>query len=180
MRFRIQEGEFSSVVSHQGRIYAAATRGETTTIQVFCFAKGIFKEKWRLETKFNIIVGSVITLCITGSEIACCSNSDHKIAIYTLAGQLRPVYGSFGSVEAGQMSCPYVSYNDATGNMLIVDHFNHRLQVMDTHGEFSVLSLEPGVLHPRSAVLMDKFIYVTASDKTISKFQQMLPGASDA
>ena len=171
---RIQQGEFTSVTKHNEQIYAATVKGTTSMIYVYRFSKNFFnKWSWKVELKFSIVVGNV-SLCTTDSEIMCCSSNDHKIAMYTLTGQLRPVYGSFGSVEAGQMNSPYTCYIDDECSLLIADHSNHRLQVMQTTGEFSVLELKPPVLQPRSAVLLDSHIYVTSEDMmTISKFQQM-------
>ena len=153
----IVSGQFTSVVAHQDKVYA--TRYDSDQTQVFQHNNRT-SPRWRqlrsidhdFETK-----GYTLTPSISNNQLKCCSAGDSVIKVYSLSGELLQTYGTSGVGDAGQFICN----DDDDGSVLITD--NDKLQVMSEQGEFSVLQLQPPVSRPRSAVLFNNQLYVTAS-----------------
>ena len=167
MKSLIDSGNFDSVVVYQDHVYAAryVDYDEPRDVRVYKHSGG-----WTKVHSFKVISG-FITLSVQNNQVKCCSRDEHKIAVYSLTGQLLQTHGSYGSGDAGQFKYPYTCGDDDDGSMLIADYNNDRLQVMSKQGEFSVLQLQPPVSRPRGAVLFNNNLYVTSQDKqTVCKY----------
>ena len=60
------------------------------------------------------------------------------------------------------LNCPYLCMVDGDEGMLIADCNNERLQVRERSGQWSVLDLQPPVIRPNGAVVIDNRLYVSA------------------
>ena len=120
-------------------------------------------------------LGDWIALSVKNSKIKCCSNDDHKIAVYSLTAEFLLAYGTRGRGDAGQLYNPYILDDDDDGSVLIADRNNHRLQVMSEQWKFNVIQLQPPVSRPDGAVLINNKLYVTSDDnKKTYRYAQRL------
>ena len=73
-------------------------------------------------------------------------------------------YGSNGHVSAGELYGPYICCSDDK-MILIADHYNNRLQLLDVNtNSWSVLNVD-GIKYPKAAVVSsDGQIYVGGLD----------------
>ena len=78
-------------------------------------------------------------LSFTGNRLAICHvyHSDHRVRIYETNGSFVTAIGmeTNGNAE-GQFDEPYYVATDSTGNLLVSDGKNHRIQVFDANGTY--------------------------------------------
>ena len=112
------------------------------------------------------------TLAVMNHQLLCCSSWEHKLAVYSLGGQLLRIYGTPGRGAAGHLYQPIVCH-DVTDDdsVLIADRGNNRLQLMSDQGEFLLLSLQPVALEPVAAAIFNNCCYVAKKNKTLTKYQ---------
>ena len=152
---RVRSGDFSSVVTHQDRVYAASWQDSApSALYIYEFMKS-----WS-EVKSFFVLRGWVTLSVTDHQITCCSSSESTIAVYSQRGQLLETYGTCGSGGIGQLHWPFIT--DSDGSVLIADCRKNRLQVMSEQGEFLTVQLQPPVSQPRCAVLFNSCLYVTS------------------
>ena len=161
---------FTAVVNHQGRYYAA-NRGES---RIHVFEQQ--HDRWEQILLFAIdtSVGSYITLGISNELLYVSSFLDNKIDAYTLNGVFRFNAGNQGNRAAGEFRWPRICAADASGALLIADCYNDRLQVLSAMDYWSIVQLKPPVLEPASACLVDGTLYVSHQEKrksVISKYK---------
>ena len=77
-------------------------------------------------------------------------------------------WGSEGKGEAGELKYPILCMTGTGGAALIADESNNRLQVLGADHQWSILSLQPPVKEPISALFhRGRLLVTSASDKTI-------------
>lgn len=108
-------------------------------------------------------------------SIKCCAAHANQIDVYVPMSdsiQHTYMYGRPGSKVAGELNYPLISDDDdEDGSLLIADSRNNRIQVMTSHGEYTVLKLDPPVTVPRSAVLFNNHLYVMSmNNDTLVKY----------
>ena len=145
-RHCIDEGEFTGVAEYDGALYAV-----DDDIRVYEQAGG-WKECRRIDLRCGF---QVRTLSIQDNMIYACLCDDAKLVAYSLSGDQMGSWGSMGmgKGEAGELSCPYLCMTGTGGAALIADKYNDRLQVLGADRQWSVVSLQPPVKGPRSALL---------------------------
>ena len=150
----------SSVFNYHDHVYAArfVNWDEPSELRVYKHSG----DSWTKVRSFKVMTGWAM-LSVQNDQVKCCSFDEHKIAVYSLTGQLLRTYGGRGSGDAGKFNCPYIYSHD--GIVLIADRLNGRLQVMSEQGEFSVLQLQPPVTSPLRAVLFKNHVFVASWDK---------------
>ena len=163
---RINATGFSSVTVHQDQVYAATLNDPKTVI--------VYKHSgrdWNKVHSFTVAMEGFITLSVKNNSMKCSSTREDKIEVYSLSGELLQTHGTWGSDDAGELSCSAICADDEEGSVLIADRDNNRLQVMSEKGEFTVLQLQPPVTEPCSAVVFNDKLYVTSDDnKKIYKY----------
>ena len=159
---QIITGHFSGVVRHHNRFYAA--NKITATVHVFEYAS-----EWKHCHSFsvNITKNWRITLCISNNLLYACLSGDNRIDMFSRDGHLLSSTGSNGHGGPGQLRCPFICATDAAGDVLIADHTNHRLQLLSANGQWSIVQLQPPVVRPCGACLMNETLYVNEEDRKI-------------
>ena len=151
----ISKGDFTAVIHHQDRYYAA--NRDTTTIDTFEYADHLK----RIDSfTINAMDGSFITLGISNYLIYVCSLEDHRIDAYTLSGDLQFTIGKYGREAPGELFWPRICDTDASGAALIADCWNDRMQVLGVSGQWNIVQLDPSLKKPYSTCLVNDILYV--------------------
>ena len=106
--------------------------------------------------------GSIDTICVHRSSVYVCSYDDHIIRKYDLQGNLKKSFGKSGCKEAGELTQPTLCATDGQGDILVADCGNHRLQLLSTTGQWSVIPMK--VFKPRDIVLVRSTMYILHSE----------------
>ena len=109
---------------------------------------------------------STIYISVSKHHIACCTWKGSSIDIYSLDGEFKKSYGTYGS-DVGQLNYPYICDEDDAGNILIADKKNNRLQVMTPQGRFCVVNLTPRMEGPIAAAFYQGSVYVASNDSGV-------------
>ena len=141
---RIDEGNFTGVAEHDGALYAV-----DDDIRLYEQAGG-WKERRRIDLG---VESQTITISIHDNMIYACLCSNAKLLAYTLSGEPMGSWGNKGYGEAGELSDPFLCMTAIGGAVLIADENNDRLQVYGADRQWSIVSLQPPVERPRSALL---------------------------
>ena len=161
---RFVTGDFTSVAVHQDQVYAAESQKRHT--QVFQYNNKP-QPKLRQLRSINHDFGRgscTLTLSISNDKLRCCSAGSRSIKVYSLSGQLLQTHNTSGYGYVCDLSCPVISDDDDDGSVLITDHdHNDNLYVMSEQGAFNVLHLQPTMSRPNSAVLLNGYLFVTAT-----------------
>ena len=117
------------------------------------------------------------TLGLCKRDIVCCSYKRSKIyVIFPKKDEPLQIFGARGTgkaAAAGRMKHPYICDYDDSGNLLICDRGNKRLQVMTSDGRFSVVPLR--LSGAFTAVFVDgRLIVACRKTGTISKYAPVL------
>ena len=161
----IDEGEFTGVAEHDGALYAAKFEGN---IRVYEQAGG-----WKECRRIDLGCGSqMITISLHDNMIYACLRETANLLAYSLSGKPMGSWGSRGNREAGEFSAPFLCITGTGATVLIADYYNHRLQVLNANRQWSVVSLQPPVERPSSALLHGGRLYVASEiDKTLYVYE---------
>ena len=138
----------------------------------------------RWETHDTISLADVVkddayvTLATANGKIFGCSAvNDAKVFVLSQSGEVLQTHGKHGSGPAGALFGPRLCAVDSEDSMLVADWGNHRLQVCDASGQWSVLDLEPPVKVPNGAAVIDNKLYVCClASKILSVYASELSG----
>ena len=162
----IDEGWFNGVAEHDGALYAA--KYSESSIRVYEQAGG-WKECRRIDLGCE---SQDITISIHDNIIYACLCGGAKLLAYSLSGEQIGSWGSKGNREAGELDHPYLCMTGTGGAVLIADRGNDRLQVLGTDRQWSVVSLQPPVERPRSALLHRGRLLVASYWNTLYVYDQ--------
>ena len=155
-RRSIDEGWFTGVYEHDGAFYAA--EHYTGSIRVYEKTGG-----WKECRCIDLGCGSQnITISIHDNMIYACLLSDTKLMAYSLSGEQKRSWGNAGIGKAGELDVPYLCMTDAGGAALIADSDNNRLQALGANRQWSIVSLQPPVMEPMSALFHCGRLFVTS------------------
>ena len=157
-RHCIDEGYFTGVAEHDGSLYAV-----DDDIRVYEQAGG-----WKECRRFDLGCGSqTITISIHDTMMYVCLYGDSKLLAYSLSGKQLGSWGSKGEEEVGELDHPYLCMTGTGGAVLIADTDNDRLQVLNADRKWSVVSLQPDVWRPKSALIHCGRLLVASGDTTL-------------
>ena len=162
-RRRIDEGYFTGVAEHDGAMYAA-----NDDIRVYEQTCG-----WKECRRINLECGSqTITLSIHDSIIYVCLRGKTKLMAYSLSGEQMGSWVSLGGEEAGELSDPFLCMTGTDCAVLIADRDNNRLQVLGADRQWSVVSMQPPVRRPKSALLhRGRLLVASYRDNTLYEYE---------
>ena len=103
-----------------------------------------------------------MTMAVANNKLYVCSAHDNEVYVVTPYGEVMATHGSSGSRLAGELDCPFLCAVDSDESMLVADCKNHRLQVCDRTGQWSVLDLQPPVSYPTRAAISGNKLYVSS------------------
>ena len=159
-------GTFTNVRYYNNEAFAAQCK--PNEIQVFSLSDMGQWMKMRVVRVPIKKTGFTLTLSV-GARMRCTSWRENKIHEYTPLDETWTSHGRVGTDTAGQFNEPFISADDVSGNILIADRCNHRLQVMDASGSCKVVSMRSSVFMPISATLFNNHLYVI-NNKFIYKY----------
>ena len=155
---QIHAADFVSVVVYQNDVYAASA--DDSTIYVFKY-DGV---QWEKVRSFGVDLGGIVSLSVRNDQIKCCSVMYETTNVYSLTGELLDCKDTCRHADNRLNGCPFICDDSDDASLLLVDVSCGRVQVMNEQGELCVLSLEPPVSQPRSALLYSNHLYVTSLD----------------
>ena len=119
--------------------------------------------EWKQINTFstNMKTMSDITLGLTNDLLYVCSFFYNKIDAYTHNGVFQFTTGRYGNKAPGEYRWPRICASNASGALLIADHWNGRLQVLSATGKWIVVEIDPPVLWPWSTCIVNDTLYVT-------------------
>ena len=161
---QITKGFFTGVARHADRYYAV--NDDTCTVHVYQHSA-----QWTECHSFslNATTGWAITVSISNDLLYACLCGDHRVDVLSLSGTLQFSTGSEGYIAAGRLKNPFMCATDSAGTALIADFSTSRLQIMSARCRWSTVTLQPPVMHPRSALLLNDKLFVTDySDNSLS------------
>ena len=161
----IVEGNYSSVIHHKGRYYAA--NRDSRTIQVFEQPSNQWKQCYffSIEAESN----SYITLGISTELLYVCSATDARIEAYTLCGVHQFNADRRRDDTSDELNYPLICGTDSSGAALIADYGNDLLQVLSVGGQWSIVQVQPSVSWPKGAVLVNGTLYVGECQNLFTK-----------
>ena len=161
LQSRINSENFSSVVAYKTEVYAV-----TLTNTLFVYVYKASGSRWVKMRSFKVILNGCTTISIWNNNIRCVSDWDHRMAIYSLKGNLLRTFDTWDwGIGVGQLNCPQICADDKEGNVMITCRNLDTLLVMNDHRECSVVELQPPVSSPTCAVLFNNDLYVASSDR---------------
>ena len=161
----ISSTKFSCVVLNEHMVYAS-TFGSLPQVYVYQYGSA-----WSLVRSFDVALPAVITLCAWSGIVRCCSSSSNVIADYRHNGQPIANHKLRTQPRRSRLASTYMCDCDSFGNTLIADRFNNQLLVMTEKDGIRVVPLDSEVLPPRSAVLLERRLYViSAEDNAVLMF----------
>ena len=152
---QVSKSDFTAVVHHQGRYYAAHTNNKT--IDVFEQQADQFKQIY--SSSIDTTKGSFISLGTSNNLLYVSLAS--KIKAYAPSGAFQLTTSKFGSLTAGELIGPHICNTDASAATLIADLGNNRLQVMSAKGQWSIVPLDPPVKKQINVCLVQDTLYVS-------------------
>ena len=69
-------------------------------------------------------------------------------------------YGEKGSGPAGKLDNPRLCQSDSEDALLVADHGNDRLQLLDSRRTWNIINMDPAMKQPISTVYTDGKLYV--------------------
>ena len=164
-RCRIDKGYFTGVSEHDGGLYAAEYTGKIHVYEQV----GEWKECRRIDLGLKM---QEITLSIQDVMIYVCLCRDSKLVTYSLSGIKLGSWGSEGCEEAGDLDEPDLCIVGTGGAALVADTRSYRLQVLSADRQWSVVSLQPPVRMPMSALLYrDRLLVASEKDNTLNVYK---------
>ena len=158
----IDRGDFKSVDAANGLLYAYDyVQG---TINVYTFDAGAWTKERCFKPPYD--VKTFATIRVQNDTCLICSMDADKIYSTDLNGELLQSYGDTGKQMPGRLSYPSLCQQDAAGSILVADHDNHRIQMMDATGKWSVLVQLGAQEFPRGAAQVGSKLYVVSYGST--------------
>ena len=172
---QIHHGNFSDVCYYNQRVYAL----EYKKCSVIVFHYNHSVNKWEKFEEINLNYYNSHCwdrMCIDRTNIYVSSWNNDCLYKYNHNGKLLLKTGENGTGSAGMLYYPMISGIDSSGNVLIADEYNNRLQLYNTtDNQWCVITLPGGLCGPMCA-LMDtqcQDIWVATSDNKIHKYQKL-------
>lgn len=149
---KITDGSFTSAEGYGGDVYALDY--DLNKILVLRFNKN----KWIKVNHHQLVheVSHYDSMCVQTSGIYVSSWISHCIYVFDLHGKFLFTRGEKGSKSPGLLDHPILCGMDSAGNMLVADNENHRLQVCDSAGEWSLVNLPEEVSYPKRVMMSDE------------------------
>lgn len=164
----ILKGSYSSIYSSGKHIYAFEK--EKRTIVKLCM-----DVKWTKVQEFKVKCTKLSTLCRVSAyedAIYLSSFDNQLISVFNEEGQCLRTIGESTSQQTGKVCGPFICGMDNSGNGLVCDYSNHKLQVFTPGNKWYTVTLDK-LQHPIHAMVDYKaeFIWVvTQFPHTITKF----------
>jgi hypothetical protein len=93
----------------------------------------------------------------------------YHVSKYSLQGNMICEYGRRGEVAPGELWCAYLCSHDTTGNILVVDMDNKRLQLLDNSGQWRVVTLPQCDVNIYDAVFISSNTLCVLFDNNVIK-----------
>ena len=169
----VAKGTFTNVRCFGNEAYAAQCKpNEIHVFRMPCYETGGQWVKLRAIRVPIKKTGFTITLSV-GNTIRCSSWRENKIHEFSRSDETWRTHGRVGTETAGQFNEPFICDDDVSGNMLIADRCNHRLQVMDSRGACRLVAMVTTVPMPISAAVYNNHLYII-NNKCVYKYSPMV------
>ena len=162
-RSKISRSGYWSVVVQRDQVYAT-TRLVTSDVHVFALGDS---DRWSKIQSFSLTEGCCFpTLSVTNDYIRCSGGrAGDDVAVYALTGDLVQAQStSQRSVSSDMNDKQFICSDDDDGNVLLADWTTNRLRIVGTDGQLTDVQLQPQLLQPRGAVILNNQLYVTSAD----------------
>ena len=150
----INSGCYTSAHIDNGTLYAL--EHNTKTIMGYRYRGGC----WVKHSGKRLPHSGLNTTSVNHGITTICNQSKHMIHVIDMCGRLLHTYGQEGTEGAGYLKSPRLCQVDSEGVLLVADTDNHRLQVREKHGQWSIIDVEPHLRLPERAVYVDGTLYV--------------------
>jgi len=170
-----EEGQLSGpvgiAVARNGEVYVADKNNNR--LQVFK-ADGSFRRTMPLEEDGTDAVPVDVALSPNGKTIYVTTNNSHRVLALSSRGKLTTAWGGQGE-EPGQFYYPGTATVDSSGNVLVVDVLNARVQVFGADGtptaQYGKYGANPGSFVRPKGVAVDGGGRIYVSDSYLGVVQ---------
>jgi len=170
-----EEGQFESPVGlgigPDGEIYVADKGNQR--LQVFS-ADGRTSRTLVLEEDGDKVDPVDVAVSANGKELYVTTNNSHRVVVYSTNGKFLRGWGGEGE-EVGLFRYPATVAVDSTGNVLVVDVLNQRVQKFDSKGNFLAsfgsLGGKPGTFFRPKGIAVDSAGKLYVSDSFLGVIQ---------
>ena len=136
-------GQFSDVSFHNNVLYALEQEEKV----IYAFKQTVRNtwQEWKQIKLSNCTAKKLDTMCVFEECIFISSSTSHSVCIFNINGRLLAQYGKSGDdiagMKGGLLKYPRLCGRHSSGQVLVADCFNERLQVLSTDGTWKVLHL---------------------------------------
>ena len=142
-------------IGPMGEIYVADKGNQR--LQMFA-PDGRFRKSILLQENGEDVDPVDVAISASGEELFVSANNSHRILVYSSDGELLRAWGGEGE-EPGMFRFPATLCLDQSGNVLVVDVLNQRVQKFDSDGDllatFGGLGGKPGSLFRPKGIALD-------------------------
>ena len=170
-----EEGQFESpvgiAVNRKGDVYIADK--DNNRLQMFS-DDGRFRRAMPLEEEGEEVVPVDVAVSADGKELFVTANNSHRVVVFDAKGKYLRGWGGEGE-EDGQFRYPATIALDVSGNVLVVDVLNARVQKFSPEGTFIAsfggVGGKPGTFFRPKGIAVDEAGSAYISDSFLGTIQ---------
>ena len=170
-----EKGQFESPVGlgigRDGEIYVADKGNQRLQIIT---EDGRFRKTIELEEEGNAVDPVDVAVSVNGKELYVTANNSHRVLVYSNNGEFLRAWGGEGE-DDGMFRYPATVSVDPSGNVLVVDVLNQRVQKFDPNGNllaiFGGLGGKPGTFFRPKGIAVDSAGRSYVSDSFLGVIQ---------